>query len=538
MRAVIFGVDGLTFRVLHPLIERGDLPNFRRLKQDGCEAVLESKYPPLTPAAWMSLATGLKPAGHGVYDFWEFEEQPWSGGTCKARVLTRRKGGRAIWNILSELGKRVLVINVPLTYPPDPVNGIMVSGYMTPSRGDFTYPAAFKEELYRAVPDYQIDLEKEDIFSVESSGKPERLIEATLYMTRRRIELTNYMLKEKPWDFCFVAFVGADRLQHPLWEEISSLNAKAVEYFRVLDHGLGLILDQLTPDDTLFVVSDHGFQAASRTFEINEYLYSKKLLALGAGLQRSRERSKRLSNLKHIIAQMGLLPLGRLVKRRLQADNLTGQFEDVAQPISTDIDWENTTAYVPSHSSFPGGYADVFLHDNLDAEQLHELCEDLKSLVDPLSGKPLIDALYTTEAFGEGPYAPRERHLLLLPTDGITFRMSLGNTRLWDNARLRHDLNKRCGVHHKDGVLYAYGGGVKKGFAAPRAEIYDVVPTVLHSMGLPVDQGFDGRVLDELFVEREVTPGATQSRQNLVQQKLKRLLTMQADGHFTVIGAE
>src|SRR5215467_7526212 len=121
MRAVIFGVDGLTFRILHPLIERGDLPNFQRLKQEGCEAVLESKYPPITPTAWMSLSTGLKPASHGIYDFWEFEEQQENRSASKVHVHTQRKAGKAIWNILSEFGKQVLVINVPLTYPPEPV---------------------------------------------------------------------------------------------------------------------------------------------------------------------------------------------------------------------------------------------------------------------------------------------------------------------------------------------------------------------------------------------------------------------------------
>src|SRR5579863_8278207 len=165
MRSVIFGVDGLTFRILDPLIERGDLPNFRKLRERGCEATLESKYPPLTPAAWTSLSTGLKPAQHGVYDFWEYEEQHTKGEARAAHVQTRRKGGKAIWNILSEYGKQVLVINVPSTYPPEPVNGIMISGYMTPSSDtDFTYPSAFKEELYREVPGYEIDLDFNKIF--------------------------------------------------------------------------------------------------------------------------------------------------------------------------------------------------------------------------------------------------------------------------------------------------------------------------------------------------------------------------------------
>jgi hypothetical protein len=124
--------------------------------------------------------------------------------------------------------------------------------------------------------------------------------------------------------------------------------------------------------------------------------------------------------------------------------------------------------------------------------------------------------------FGTGLYAPREPHLLLLPTDGITFRMNFGNTRLWDDA------NTTRGTHQKDGVLYAYGGGIKEGFKAPNAELYDIVPTVLHSMGLPQPGAFDGRVLDELFVEREqVAPSLAAvngTEGNLVRSKLKKLL--------------
>src|SRR5215471_13369007 len=220
MRSVVFGVDGLTFRILHPLIERGDLPNFKKLSQKGCEATLESKYPPLTPPAWTSLSTGLKPARHGVYDFWMYEQQD-HGVARSSRIQTKRKGGKAIWNIMSEYGKQVLVINVPSTYPPDAVNGIMLSGYMTPSSdADFTYPLSFKKELYRAVPNYQIDLEHADMFSMRLSGKEGPLIDSTLRMTEQRIKLLMYLMKEKPWDFCYVVFVGADRLQHPLWDEI------------------------------------------------------------------------------------------------------------------------------------------------------------------------------------------------------------------------------------------------------------------------------------------------------------------------------
>src|SRR5947209_2502310 len=178
MRTIILGVDGLTFRVLHPMIERGELPNFRKLAEEGCEAILQSKYPPLTPPAWISLSTGMKPAVHGVYDFWEYQEQS-RDGTREARVQTHRKGGKAIWNILSEYGKQVLVINVPMTYPPEPINGIMVSGYMTPSaQVDFTYPRSFKEELFRVVPGYDLDIPTLEYERMRVSRKVATLVDA------------------------------------------------------------------------------------------------------------------------------------------------------------------------------------------------------------------------------------------------------------------------------------------------------------------------------------------------------------------------
>ncbi len=526
MRTVVFGVDGLTFRILHPLIERGELPNFQRLQQQGCEAVLESKYPPLTPPAWVSLSTGLKPARHGVYDFWTYDEQPVNGGLRKARVQTRRKAGKAIWNILSEYGKQVLVINVPMTYPPETVNGIMISGYMTPSSDtNFTYPTAFKEELYRVVADYEIDLDYRNIWNQPKPKALESLIDATLRMTERRINLTLHLLKEKPWDFCYVVFVGPDRLQHPLWQRISALETRATEYFHLLDHGLGLILEQLGSDDNLFVVSDHGFQGAPHLFDINEYLYSKGLLSTNTSYQPS--ATYRTANLKRIVEQAGLLSLARKTKEALSRAGVLKQSAHDPHHYSalSIIDWERTLACVPSHSGFGGGYADIFLSDALDTETLTELAEDLKRQVVPQSGKPLVSAIYTNEVFGAGPYAPHEPHLLVLPSEGITFRVSLGNRRLWDEPSVVR------GTHQKDGVLYAYGSGIKHGFKAPHAEIYDLVPTVLHAMGLPFPSTLDGRVLNELFVERNQgdQPSATTengARSGLARRKLNKLLEL------------
>jgi predicted AlkP superfamily phosphohydrolase/phosphomutase len=519
MRTVLFGVDGLSFRVLHPLMQRGELPNFQKLRDTGSEAILESKFPPLTPAAWTSISTGMKPAAHGVYDFWEFDEQQELGTPRRAHIQTHRKGSKAIWNILSEYGKRVLVMNVPVTYPPETVNGIMISGYMTPSSdANFTYPISIKEELYHTVPEYKIDLEHDDMLAIEP------LLDATIKMTEQRIKLMRYLMQEKPWDFCYVVFVGADRLQHPLWDEIQAMETKVTEYYRLLDAGLGFVMEQLAPEDTLFVVSDHGFQGAKRVFDINEYLYSRGLLHLNDSMQRG--KSARNADLKYLLKQLGLFSLARKASqfvKKNEIEVLQEQQLDVYQPILAEIDRTRTQAYVPSLSGFGGGYADIFLRDDLDAQGISELCIDLRNQVDPRTGKPLIEAIYTTEVYGTGPYAPREPHLLLLPSDGITFRMRLGNRRLWD------DTNSTQGTHQKDGVLYAYGNNIKQGSQASPVEIYDIVPTVLHSMGLPLPNVFDGRILHEIFEEQK-EPGSPEPEDGgRTRQKLERLLDLIQD---------
>ena len=450
----------------------------------------------------MSLSTGLKPARHGVYDFWTYEDHEETGNPRSAHVLTRRKGGKAIWNILSDYSKQVLVVNVPMTYPPEPINGIMVSGYTAPgAHVDFTYPSTFKDELYRAVPNYQIDLDVAFRERLNVIGKVELLADAVLRMTEERIKLITYLLREKPWDFCYLAFMGADRLQHPFWEEVSGLHPRTNAYFALLDELLGHILSLLNAGDSLFIVSDHGFGGHSSYFDINEYLYSKGLLTFKSdAIQQRRKHARRAVQLRRAASRFGLRSPARTLKRRLKTLGLWSRAtfapEGLDGPSLEDIDWEKTLAFVPSLSGFPGGFADIFLHPSITEEQIADLCDDLKRQKNPANGKPLIDAIYTNEVYGNGPFALNEPHLLLLPQEGITFRVEPGNSYLWE------ELGKSFGSHHKDGVLYAYGTQFKRGFKAPRAEIYDLVPTVLCSMNLPFPHPFDGRTLDELFIDQ------------------------------------
>src|SRR5262245_44688458 len=153
MKTVIIGLDGATFDVINPLASAGRLPVLSRLMREGASAPLRSTILPNSFPGWASCTTGTSEGMHGVFS--PFIKNPSSYGV---RAMSGRDiMTRHIWDIVSEQGGRSIVLNVPTAYPPEPLNGLMVTGMLTPSlESDFTYPASLKAELLRAIPDYVI----------------------------------------------------------------------------------------------------------------------------------------------------------------------------------------------------------------------------------------------------------------------------------------------------------------------------------------------------------------------------------------------
>jgi predicted AlkP superfamily phosphohydrolase/phosphomutase len=513
MRVLLFGVDGLAFRILEPMMQAGYLPNFQALAHDGAKAVLESRYPPCSPPAWMSLVTGVKPAKHGVYDFWEYDAQG------KDHLVTGRKGGRAIWNVLSDHGKRVLVVNVPLTYPPEPINGIFVSGFPGASeKGDFTYPRAFREELFARVPGYRVDV---DLFAVRRGDRTSA--DEVVNVTENRIALMRYLLREKEWDFAFVVHRLADYLQHSRWPEVTGMAPPELRYYQLLDEALGEAREAIGPDGYLFVVSDHGFQGTRATFAINEYLYRHGWLYSERNHHYGFHLAKSIA--KSALRHVGLLDTVRRAKRQVEAriEEAGAAEPRVIQRLVPYLTREEELAAgvsVPSWTGAGGGYAALTITRPLSTQQLIELRAGLLAVRDPSTDQPLLDAIYSSDVFGTGPYAPETECLLLLPSDGNTFTPVLGKPQLWDYVPRAH------GTHHKDGVFYACGPSIRAGMDGPTGvpfEVCDVMPTVLRAMGLPIPEGVDGRVLEEIFTGCEGTAQAGDATSTLVARKLKQI---------------
>ena len=155
---MIIGLDGATWTVIDPWIKDGTLPHLARLRQEGSWGNLRSTIPPITAAAWSTFMTGKRPGKHGVFHFIKLFDDDGSTANGQPELVSGRSiKSSTLWDILGHQERRAVLVNIPLTYPPRAVNGVMITGLLTPSSAKvFTYPL----ELSQQISDYKIDLDR------------------------------------------------------------------------------------------------------------------------------------------------------------------------------------------------------------------------------------------------------------------------------------------------------------------------------------------------------------------------------------------
>src|SRR5215216_4336200 len=154
-KLLVIGLDGASFNVLDSLIEKGYLKTLAKLIGGGARANLETTFPPITAVAWSSFMTGKNPGKHGIFEFVRMDH----GSKRELAVNASFREGRAIWDLLSDAGNRVIVHNFPCTYPPRELNGLLIADFMTPrGRRDFTYPASLLAEIEEKFGPYRLHL--------------------------------------------------------------------------------------------------------------------------------------------------------------------------------------------------------------------------------------------------------------------------------------------------------------------------------------------------------------------------------------------
>lgn len=505
---LIVGLDGATLDLILPWVDEGYLPNLGRLLRSGAHSRLESTIPPITPCAWSSFMTGKNPGKHGLFDFVEPDEQ---GHGFRFTNASFREG-ESLWGCLSRHGRKVGVVNVPMTYPPEPVNGFLISGLDTPHElSPFMYPVEIRQEIKQAGIRYRID--QQHLGNMRTDERRRQQLADIFTAETARTKAFDLLSKQRPADFRMIVYGATDQVQHHFWhfmdpehDKYDEVGAKEFgtairDTYVHIDEQLGLLLDDIDDDTIVMVMSDHGFGPTSNVrLRLNQVLRD-------AGLLKFKESESRPSKFRKAAGWFdGLLRahLSSDTKRTLAGmfPKLRVWFENLDE---ADIDWETTRAHVnEAYRSSPAVWLDKQpeTSDGAACDLRSDVVAALKALIDPATGKPAVSNCYFPHEIYHGPHTQRAPEIL--PSwweDGFLLEQSgpvkdaLPNVER-SMAPVQGGV-EFAGSHRLDGVFMASGGPFKQGFAFGGAKIIDVAPTVLYLMGLPIPDDMDGRVLTE-----------------------------------------
>lgn len=480
-KAFVLGLDGVPWRLIEEWTEQGELPNFERVMREGAAGPFDSTRPATTPVAWPSISRGVRADKHGLYGFHKLKENYSHKMNTSNDIDTP-----PLWEMVSPS----IVANVPMTYPASEIDGTMVSGMIAPEKNDqFTYPPEFKTELEEEIPEYQISIPWGDY----TDNKQEFLAEFDRLVGARRKLMRLLMNRSTDWELFFFVYTGPDRLQHLCWGEDVIL-----EHYRELDDILGETMKYVSEvGGNLYIVSDHGFGKTDRQIHVNRILQDAGYLS-----------EKDLSGTRGLLARIGVdrsdITKG-LAKFGLDEDHMLSLFprglvDSVAQKMPGDhalydVDFEKTAAflhfsgavYINDTERFEDG-----IIDPADAPALkRELITLFESATDPETGeKPLVvydgDERFPTDAASPDLILSGRRYYMLNnQLDGQKFSDIVG-----------------CTAGHEDeGIFLAWGSDIESGATPNDATVYDFASTVLHSLGRPVPELSDGRVLSEIFAK-------------------------------------
>jgi len=461
-KIVVIGLDGLNPDLVYQW--QNELPNIKKLMGQGIYGKIESTIPPTCPQAWSCVLSGRNPGRFGFWDF-TYRNDYCYGQSELVSSKVRDERVDTLYKILPEYGKRIAIINVPVTYPPPEIpNGYSISSIMTPSLdSQFTYPASLKGGIERIVGDYIIDASTSDMNFRQMDR--ELVLKRIYDMDRQRFQLTKHFVKNKHCDFVFTVVMGTDRVSHLFYRYFDKDHIRHTphpkhkdalkNHYQFCDENIGEIVNLLDENAAVIVLSDHSVQRLDGRINLNEWLIQE-------GYMRLKTRPKEL-----------------------------------APPMQADIDWPQTKAWA---TGFTGqvylnvkgreaqGIVDPRDYDKL----LDELSERLKAIPDE-KGKKLDTKAYKRKDVHFGEWAKFGPDLFICFDSchwNISELIGYNSIYSYDTPRGPDD-----GSHGPYGFFVMSGSGIPKEGEVPEADLLDIAPTVLYLFGKSVPPDVEGKVL-------------------------------------------
>lgn len=492
-KIVIIWVDAGTFNVINPLLKRGKIPAFHRIMEEGTSGQLISTMPPHTAPAWASFATGVNPGKHGVYGFWHIEKG--ASIIYNNSYSIRRE---TLWSMLNEENKKVILINAPMTYPPRKIDGIVVTGLMTPSDIPYTYPKNIRRKLLREIPEYRV-------YTRTNAYVNEQLyLEEAYNLLKARRDATLYLMKNYDWDVLFSAFYYTDQIQHVFWKYMDqthpAYDPDAPEMFKeaitkayeIVDDSIRKILKIIDEDTLLIVMSDHGAGPVYKYVFINNYLRKLGLITIsGKGIMKFALEKLRITDelLLHL-SEYAAAPLRAVFKK------MWGVKESQSMLFAKSIDWAKTKTFSA------GVFGQLWVnYDKIKSTSEYEnlinyLTEKLYDFRDPENGEKIVDKVFRRSQIYRGQYVNMAPDLFFV-TREMTY-IEPGSTIPFSSNQIVRS-SRSSGDHRMEGILIMYGKDVKGGYALRDCNIMDLAPTILYLMTIKVPSDVDGKVLVDAF---------------------------------------
>jgi predicted AlkP superfamily phosphohydrolase/phosphomutase len=439
-RLVVIGLDGTPYTFAQRMIEAGHMPNLGRIVERAGVSRMRSVYPTVSSVAWSCYMTGVNPARHGIFGF--IDRKPGSYDTTIP--TSRRMTAKTLWEMLSEMRRQVIVMNVPVTYPPRPVNGILIGGFLSPKLERAVYPAD-KVSLIQSLG-YRIDTDP----WLARESKDALYGDVTDCLARRG-ETLLYLMDTEPWDFVQCHLMETDRLYHFSWEQYATDDPRyAPRFYEVIhkiDDLLGDVLKRVEATGAeLMVLSDHGFCTLKYEVYVNTWLADKGWLALPD----PKPERVQLADIGPR-SQVYSLDPGRMFL------NLSGR-----EPAGT----------IPEAE-----------YDQWCDEVARAAMADLR---DPDTGEPMLERVVKRQEIYYGPALGRAADLILVPRNGYDLKGAFGK----DVLTFKGDA--LVGMHTYDDALIAVRNHP---IAEPDPSITDATATVFQLMDVEAPGDLDSRPL-------------------------------------------
>ena len=446
----------------HSLGLKHELPNLSRLIDEGIYGPLSSSIPCITVPAWTSMLSSKDPGVLGFYGFRNRADHSYERMNIATGNAIRED---RVWDVLGRANRKSIVVGVPQTFPVRPLEGCLISSFLTPNTGrQYTSPNELRYEIDQVLEGEPYDV---DVPHFRTKDK-DFLLEQIQNMTEKRFAVIKYLLKEKPWDFFMFVEIGLDRIHHGMWKFWDPGHAKyepgnryedaIPAYYRYLDRELGQLLGMLNEDTLVMVVSDHGGQAMEGGFAINEWLRQEGLLVL-----------------KEEPLYKGLVPFEKL-----------------------EVDWDQTTAWGAG-----GYYARIFMNvegreprGKIPAAEYERARDALKERIEAIpdpNGRPMGNVAFRPEdLYREVRNVAPD---LLVYLGDLRWR-SVGSFGIPEVYTFENDIGPDDANHAQHGVFVLWDPRRNYGSRyVDDLQLMDVAPTILDVMGLQVPPDWQGQIV-------------------------------------------